>query len=107
MGTNELEMVQDAARIAGAVREQVDESKVNAGRNLDDEFASRIATASYTGSVASFVEKLRTKVGVRSIEDEQALELVKQYDGNDQSRAFLKTVRNNSALVVLEMKNLD
>ena len=106
MGTDELEMVQDAARIAGAVREQVDESKVNAGRNLDDEFASRIATASYTGSVASFLEKLRTKMGVRSVDKEDVLDIVKKYDGSGDARTFLKTVRNNSALVVLEMENL-
>jgi len=61
--------------------------------------------------VASFLDRLRKKWGVRSITDqrydaEEVRDLIEEYDdGRRGQRNFLRTVRNNSALVVLEMKN--
>jgi len=61
--------------------------------------------------VASFLDRLRKKWGVRSITDqrydaEEVRDLIEEYDSEEKSaRRFLRTVRNNSALVVLEMKN--
>jgi len=78
---------------------------------LDDEFASKIATAAHTDSAASFLNRLRKKWGIRSITDrgfdgEEVQELIEEYDSDEQTaRRFLRTVRNNPALVVLEMKN--
>jgi hypothetical protein len=108
---DELEIVGDAAHIAHAVWRKTDFDKIDAHRSLDDEFASRIATAALTDSVASFLDRLRKKWGVRAITDsgsdaEEVKELVEEYDQDQTSaRKFLRTVRNNSALVVLEMKN--
>jgi len=101
---DELGIIDDAARIAGAVWTRIDHDNLDANRDFQDEFASRIATAAYTDSVASFVDRLTDKAGVRSLDDSDILDIVKQYDGDDRSRAFLKTARNNSALVVLQMK---
>lgn len=104
-------MVQDAAAISHAVWRKTDFDKIDAHRSLDDEFSSRIATAALTDSVASFLDRLRKKWGVRSITDsgddaEEVLELIEEYDQEEGSaRSFLRAVRNNPALVVLEMKN--
>lgn len=78
---------------------------------MDDEFASKIATAGHTDTVASFLDRLRKKWNVRAITDddfdaEEVRDLIEEYDEEERSaRRFLHTVRNNSALVVLEMKN--
>lgn len=107
---NDLAIVQDAATIAYAVWRRTDFDKIDAARNLDDEFASRIGTAAYTDSVASFLERLSTKWGVRSVHDQDGdvRDVVRRYDTTDgdvTSREFLRTVRQNKALVVLEMKH--
>lgn len=106
---SELEMVQDAAKIAWAVWRRTDFDEIDAHRNLEDEFASRIATASHCGSASQFIENLTTKWGVRSIDtgDVDVREVVHRYDEAPTSvqRRFLSTVRNNSALIVLEMKD--
>jgi len=41
---------------------------------------------------------------IRSLDDSDVLDIVEAYDGDDGSRDFLKTARNNPALVVLQMK---
>ncbi len=103
--TDELEMVDDAACIAHSVWRKTDFDKIDAHRSLDDEFSSRIATAALTDSTASFLDRLRKKWGVRSVDKEEVLELVKEYDSDPvKARKFLRTVRNNPALIVLEMK---
>lgn len=102
----ELQRVQDAATIAWGVWRRTDFDRIDAARSLDDEFASRIATAAYTDSVASFTHRLATKWGVRSLsnEDDAVRQTIHDYDDHGDSRAFLRAVRNNPALVVLEMK---
>lgn len=107
---NDLDIVQDAATLAYAVWRRTDFDNIDAARDLDDEFASRIGTAAYTDSVASFLERLATKWGVRSVgeQDGGVREVVHRYDGDDSdatARDFLRTVRQNKALVVLEMKH--
>jgi hypothetical protein len=105
---SKLDIVQEASKIARAVWVKTDFDSVSSSRSLDDEFASRISTASYTGSVSDFVNKLCSKWGIRSIDDEEVLEIVKKYDSGESdvtAREFLRVVRSNSALVVLEMKN--
>ena len=104
---HELDMVQDAATLAYAVWRRTNFDRINATRSLDDEFASRIATAAYTDGVASFVHRLATKWGVRSLgdRDDAVRGIIHEYDDPADARAFLRAVRNNSALVVLEMKN--
>lgn len=107
---NDLDIVQDAATIAYAVWRRTDFDNIDAARDLDDEFASRIGTAAYTDSVASFLERLATKWGVRSVGEQNGdvRRVVHQYDGGSgdaAARDFLRTVRQNKALVVLEMKH--
>jgi len=107
--TTDLEMIQDAATIAYAVFRRTDFDSIDTNRDLDDEFASRIGAAAYTGTVAQFLERLSTKWGVRSVSehDDGVRATVRRYDsdGDPRAREFLRTVRNNKALVVLEMKN--
>lgn len=105
-----LDIVQDAATLAYAVFRRTDFDNIDAARDLDDEFASRIGTAAYTDSVASFLERLAAKWGVRSVgeQDGDVREIVHRYDGDGGeyvARDFLRTVRQNKALVVLEMKH--
>lgn len=107
---DDLDIVQDAARITYAVWRQTDFDNIDATRSLDDEFASRIGTAAYTDSVASFLDRLATKWGVRSVgeQDGKVRGVVHRYDGDSDSptsRDFLRTVRQNKALIVLEMKH--
>jgi len=107
---NDLDIVQDAASIAYAVWRRTDFDNIDAARDLDDEFASRIGSAAYTNSVASFLERLAAKWGVRSVgeQDGDVRDIVHRYDGDGGDRAsrdFLRTVRQNKALVVLEMKH--
>jgi len=106
---SDLDMVQDAARVAYGVWRRTDFDSIDTHRNIDDEFASRIGSAAYTDSVSSFLERLSTKWGVRSVGDEDGdvREIVHRYDGDEgpPPRDFLRTVRNNKALVVLEMKH--
>jgi hypothetical protein len=99
-----MTMITDAARIAGAVRNEVDETTINADRDFDDEMVSSVVTAADTGTVAEFFENLRTQLEVRFVDDEEVPEIVERYDTGGQARAFLKTARNNAALVVYEMK---
>lgn len=103
-------MVQDAACIAHAVWRETDFDKISSSRNLKDEFASRIATAAYTDSAASFLDRLLDRWGVRSLSNdaydaEEVRDLVNRYDAEGDARRFLRTVRNNAALVVLEMQH--
>jgi len=107
---NDLDIVQDAASIAYAVWRRTDFDNIDAARDLDDEFASRIGTAAYTDTVASFLERLATKWGVRSVDEQdgEVRDVVHRYDSGSDSptaRDFLRTVRQNKALVVLEMKH--
>lgn len=107
---SDLDMVQDAATLAYAVWRRTDFDRIDAARSLDDEFASRIGTAAYTDSVASFLERLSTKWGVRSVgeQDGDVRDVIHRYDGPGETptaRDFLRTVRQNKALVVLEMKH--
>ncbi len=107
---SDLDIVQDAATLAYAVWRRTDFDNIDAARDLDDEFASRIGTAAYTDSVASFLERLATKWGVRSVgeQDGDVREVVHRYDGETSDATahdFLRTVRQNKALVVLEMKH--
>lgn len=105
----DLDMVQDAAALAWAVWRRTDFDNINASRSLDDEFASRIGTAAYTDSVASFLDRLADKWGVRSVpsNDGDIRDVIYRYDTDDSgsARDFLRTVRQNKALVVLEMKH--
>lgn len=108
MTGNELEIVEDASRIAQPVWARTDFDNINSGRNIDDEFASRIATAAYTDTVYDFLSRLCKRWGVRSVADQGTLRLIEKYDENGgkfNSRDFLRIVRQNSELVVLEMKN--
>lgn len=107
---NDLDIVQDAATIAYSIWRRTDFDQIDAHRDLDDEFASRIGTAAYTDSVASFLDRLAEKWGVRSVSDQDGdvRDVVHRYDSDEgphRSRDFLRTVRQNSALVVLEMKH--
>lgn len=106
---DDLDIVQDAATLAYAVWRRTDFDQIDAARNLDDEFASRIGTAAYTDSVSTFLERLAAKWGVRSVGEQNGdvRDVIHRYDGDSgaSSRAFLRTVRQNKALVVLEMKH--
>jgi hypothetical protein len=106
---DDLDVVQDAATLAYAVWRRTDFDNIDAARDLDDEFASRIGSAAYTDSVASFLERLATKWGVRSVGDQDGdvREIIHRYDrdGGPPARRFLRTSRQNKALVVLEMKH--
>lgn len=105
MTDEKLEIIEDAAQIAEAVWTKIDFDKISNSRNINDEFASRIATASYTGDITDFVQRLASKMGVRSLkENKEVVEIVDKY--KDNSSKFLKTVRNHSTLVVLKMKEL-
>jgi len=99
-----LDMIQDASTIAYAVFRRTDFDAVDTHRNLDDEFASRIGTAAQTDTVASFAQRLANKWGVRSLGDGEARDVIHCYDDSDDTRTFLRTVRQHSALVVLEMR---
>lgn len=106
----DLDIVQDAAALAWAIWRRTDFDNIDAARSLDDEFASRIGTAAYTNSVSSFLDRLANKWGVRSFHsnDGDVRSIVRRYDGTDDpasARDFLRTVRQNKALVVLEMKH--
>jgi hypothetical protein len=106
----DLDIVQDGATLAYAVFRRTDFDNIDAHRDLDDEFASRIGMAAYTDTVASFLERLSTKWGVRSVGDQDGdvRDVIHRYDGNEtdlKPRDFLRTVRQNKALVVLEMKH--
>jgi hypothetical protein len=108
--SEDLDIVQDAAALAYAVFRRTDFDTIDTARDLDDEFASRIGSAAYTDSVASFLQRLSTKWGVRSVGDQDGdiRDIVHRYDNDDGDRAtrdFLRTVRQNKALVVLEMKH--
>jgi len=108
--SEDLDIVQDAASIAYAVWRRTDFDNIDAARDLNDEFASRIGTAAYTDTVASFLERLATKWGVRSVgeQDGEVRDVVHRYDsrtGDRTARDFLRTVRQNRTLVVLEMKH--
>jgi len=109
MSKTELEIVQDAATLAWSVWCRTDFDNIDTARSLDDEFASRIGTAAYCGSVSSFLDRLATKWGVRSVPDgdDDVRRIVHEYDGDGDATArdFLRTVRRNKALVVLEMKH--
>jgi len=106
---NDLEMVQDAAALGWAVWRRTDFDSVSARRNLDDEFGSKIRSAAYTGSVAQFIDRRANRWGVRALadQDDSVREIVHRYDsdGGPSARAFLRTVRDNNRLVVLEMKH--
>ena len=107
---SDLDIVQDAATLTYAVWRRTDFDQIDAARDLDDEFASRIGTAAYTDSVASFLDRLATKWGVRSVaeQDGEVRDVIRRYDGDTPeytNRDFLRTVRQNNALVVLEMKH--
>lgn len=103
----DLEMIQDAATVAYSVFRRTDFDAVDTHRNLDDEFASRIGTASHTDTVASFAQRLASKWGVRSLasQDGDVRSIIHYYDdGNGSAQQFLRTVRNHRALVPLEMR---
>lgn len=103
----DLEMIQDAATIAYAVFRRTDFDSIDATRDLDDEFASRIGSAAHTDTVASFAQRLADKWGVRSLTDEHSdvHDIIHHYDdGDDEAQPFLRTVRNHKALVPLEMR---
>lgn len=101
----DLEQMQDAATIAYAVFCQTDFDSIDTHRDLDDEFASRIAAAAQTDSVASFAQRLADRWGMRSLASVNGVrETIHAYDENDAAQEFLRTVRNHKALVVLEMR---
>lgn len=106
---DDLDMIADAADIAYAVFRRTDFDSIDTHRNLDDEFASRIGTASYTDTVARFADRLATKWGVRSLDDRggDVRAIIHRYDtdGGPPPREFLRAVRRNSALTVLEMRH--
>jgi hypothetical protein len=104
---SDLDVIQDAAAIAYAVFRRTDFDAVDTHRDLDDEFASRIGTAAHTDSVASFAQRLANRWGVRSLADHDgdAHDVIHQYDQGGDAQAFLRTVRNHKALVVLEMRH--
>lgn len=107
--SDDLAIVADAAAIAYSIFRRTDFDSIDSHRHIDDEFASRIATAAYTDSVASFTDRLATKWGVRSLDtrDGDVREIIHRYDtdGGPTPREFLRVVRRNSALVVLEMRH--
>lgn len=102
----DLDMIQDAATIAYAVFRRTDFDNVEAARDLDDEFASRIGAAAHTDTVASFAQRLADRWGVRSLADHSGdvRDTIHRYDDAGDARRFLRTVRNHKALVVLEMR---
>lgn len=105
--TTDLTRIQDAAAIAYAVFRRTDFDNIDAHRDLDDEFASRIGSAAHTDTVASFAQRLADKWGVRSLADHDGdvHDIIHRYDdGEGDARAFLRTVRNHKALVPLEMR---
>lgn len=106
---DDLDLIADASTIAWAVFRRTDFDSIDTHRNLDDEFASRIGTAAYTDSVARFADRLATKWGIRSLDDrdETVREIIHRYDksGGPTPREFLRAVRRNNALVVLEMRH--
>jgi hypothetical protein len=104
---SDLEMIQDAAVIAYSVFVRTDFESIDAHRDLDDEFASRIGSAAHTNTVASFAQRLADKWGVRSLADHEgdARSVIHKYDeGDGDARSFLRVVRNHKALVPLEMR---
>lgn len=107
---DDLDIAQDIATLAYAVWRRTDFDRIDACRDLDDEFASRIATAASTNSVASFLDRLASKWGVRSVHDADGTvrKIVHHYDrdGGPRARDFLRVARQNNALVVLEMNQL-
>lgn len=101
---NKLDVIEDAAKLVECVWTKIDFDNISNQRNINDEFASRIATAAFTDDVASFVQRLSSKMGVRSImEDKKVIEIIER-SNND--REFLKIIRNHSTLVVLKMKEM-
>jgi len=105
--TDNLALIQDAAAIAYSVFVQTDFDAVDTHRDLDDEFASRIGSAAHTDTVASFAQRLADRWGVRSLADldGEARDVIHKYDQSGDAHAFLRTVRNHKALVVLEMRH--
>lgn len=108
MTGNEITIIEDASRIVRPVWARTDFDSIDSGRNIDDEFSSRIATSAYTDSVHSFFSRLCDRWGVRSVADQGSLRLIEEYDSEDgtDAKKFLRVVRNNSELIVLEMKNI-
>jgi len=106
--TDDLELLRDAATIGYAVFRRTDFDSIDTHRDLDDEFAARIGTAAHTDTVGSFAQRLADKWGVRSLADWEGdvRDIIHRYDGDGgpDARAFLRTVRNHKALVVLEMR---
>lgn len=105
-----LEIIKDASKIARQVWVETDFDEIDASRDIQDEFASRIATATNTGTVAQFLDNLASKWGVRSIDDpnDEIVDLVEKYDLGEadvSSNKFLRTVRENNTLTVLMVKN--
>ena len=106
-----LEIIKDAAKLCRQVWVQTDFDEIDASRDIQDEFASRIATATNTGSVAQFLDNLASKWGVRSIDDpeDEVLDIVERYDADESdvsSNKFLRTVRENNTLTTLMTKKI-
>ena len=103
----DMEIIKDIATVAYSIWRRKDFDKVSNTRDLDDEFASRIRTASQTDSVPDFFENLARKWGIRCPRDDSdsnVLEIVKRYERNDEmNRRFLHLARNRGALIYLEM----
>jgi len=101
---NEMEKIEDACELVSVVYEKIDKDNISRNRDIDDEFVSKIGVAAYSGSTSGFIERLRKRCGVRSIKDDKnVFEIIEKYEDNQTD--FLRTIRNNKALVVLKMKD--
>ncbi len=99
----EMKKIEDASEVICTIYEKIDKDNISRSRDLDDEFVSKVGAAAYTGSISEFIERLRKKCGVRSVKgDKKIFDIIGKYE--DEQTDFLRTIRDNKALVVLKMK---
>lgn len=101
----ELEIVQDLARIAKSVWEEIDFQDIDSSRDMRDEFVNAIEDAAAVGTILDYPDELAREMDVRSLSgNSKAHRIAEEYGG--ESRRVLRIARKRPRLVFLEMEEL-
>lgn len=98
----------DAVNIISSVWHGIDWERVGARRRMKiyDEFANKIKSASMTGKLSHFLEKLCDKMDSGIVESDSVtvLEIIRNIEAQDYDLEILDILRSETELLVLMMR---
>ena len=92
----------DAVRILRAVWKRIDWDSIdgNRRRTFQDEFASKVKSATHTNNLQRFIDNLCRKLGIRSLKDTSVTEVVNKTDHYE----MLTLLREETLFLILMMR---